>query len=68
MSMPRKDVRFKLDEADHHDLLVIASIDGVEIHEWCESVIRNALLHRVQAAMLIADRRARRGKSGSGGE
>lgn len=68
MSLARKDVRFKADEADHHDLVLVAEIDGMDIGEWVETVVMKEVRRRIEVATVLATRRARRGKTGSGGE
>jgi len=68
MSLDRKDVRAKLDADDHHNLSVLADVDGVDIGEWVESVLVREIAKRVHAATVIAARAARPGKTGTGKE
>ena len=65
MSLERKDVRFKLDPDIHADLADLCDVDGLDLAEFCERVITEAVRSRVHAATVLADRVARRGKTGS---
>ena len=68
MSIERKDVRFKLDPDVHADLVDLCDVDGVDLAEFCERVVREAVRSRVHAATVLADRVARRGKTGNARE
>lgn len=65
MSLERKDVRFKLDHDTHADLCDLCDVDGLDLAEFCERVVTEAVRSRVHAATVLAERVARRGKTGS---
>ena len=68
MSLERKDVRFKLDPDTHADLADLCDVDGLDLAEFCENVVADAVRSRVHAATVLAERVARRGKTGSSRE
>lgn len=68
MSIPRKDVRFKLDDVPHAQLDVITDHDGLEIGEWVERLVLGEIERRVHDATVLADKLSRLGKSGNGGD
>jgi hypothetical protein len=65
MSLERKDVRFKLDPEVHADLADLCDVDGLDLAEFCERVVGEAVRSRVHAATVLAERVARRGKAGN---
>jgi hypothetical protein len=56
MSLPRKDVRFKVYEDVHRCLLMLADIDNVEVCQWVELVIEKEIKQRIHAASMLASR------------
>lgn len=68
MALERKDVRFKLDADDHQALCVLADVQGVDLNELVESIVRREVFKRVHAATVIAERTAALGLTGNSGE
>jgi len=67
MTLPRKDVRFKLDNDMHEALSILAEMDNVNFDKWVEAVICRAIRNRVSAANMLARRVERLSLSGNGG-
>ena len=65
MSLPRQDIRFKLDHDVHAKLKVLCAVSGVEIHDLIESVLVPVIENKCHAAMLVMQELQRQGISGS---
>lgn len=65
MSLDRKDVRFKLNPADHAALSVLAEVADADIGEFVELIVTRELARRIHAAKVIAERTACWGTSGN---
>lgn len=61
MSLERKDLRIYLDADMHAGLAILADQDRVEIRELAERVVRDYVLDRVHAAIVIAEKAERAG-------
>lgn len=68
MALERKDLRLKLDPADHAGLQMLAEIDRLEMAEWAEAVLVAEVKRRIHDATVVAERATRLGISGSAGE
>lgn len=68
MSIERKDARTRLAADIHAQLCVLAEVDQIDIAEFIERAVNEAVLRRVHDATVIADRIARLGISGKTGE
>lgn len=68
MSLELKDVRFKLNPADHAALSVLAEVADADIGEFVELIVTRELARRIHAAKVIAERTACWGTSGIGRE
>lgn len=68
MAIERKDVRFKLDEADHAALKEICDVAGMDVGDFVESIIVPEIRRRAHEAIELAERLQRRGISGRGRE
>jgi len=53
MSLPRQDVRLKLDAEVHEALKVIAEADGADLCEWVEMVVVREVTKRIHRASVI---------------
>jgi hypothetical protein len=65
MSLERKDLRLKLDAADHTGLTLLAEADEAELSEWAERVLVRVIRRRVHAAMMLAEKAKRLGIAGN---
>ena len=54
--LPRKDVRFKLDNDMHEALSIVAELANTNIDKWVERVICKAIRDQVTAANVLAKR------------
>lgn len=68
MSLERKDVRFKLNPADHAALAALADVADADMGEFVELIVTRELARRIHAARLVAEKTACWGTSGSGRE
>jgi hypothetical protein len=68
MSLERKDIRAKLDPDNHAQLRAICDIEGVDMGDWIEAVLKPVIEKRVHDAIELASRLHRLGTSGSGRE
>lgn len=68
MSLPRKDIRFKVDFDMHTAIAVIAARDGMQMAEFVEAEVIRAVRRRVHDATVIASQTAHLKISGIGGE
>lgn len=53
MTLERKDVRLKLDHDMHAAAKALGDACGMEIAEWCESVLVGIIRKRVHEAMVV---------------
>lgn len=67
MSLPRKDVRLKLDADMHEALTIVCELDGSNLDKWVERVVCKAVRDRVHAANMLAKRVERLSLYGNGG-
>lgn len=56
MSLPRKDIRLKVDADVHQALTVLCDFDGLDIAAFIEREIVRIVHERVHAATIIAQR------------
>lgn len=63
--LERKDVRLKLDHDIHAAAKVISETNGMEIAEWCESLVIAKVLEVVHSASLVVDRLNESGSLGT---
>ena len=68
MALERKDLRLKLDCEIHSALNVLSDVDGVLLSELAEQVITEYVRRRIHDATVVAEKTARLGISGNGGE
>ena len=68
MSLPRKDVRVKLDFDMHEAMVICAELDGIGLERWCEKTVCDAVRRRVHAANVLAKRSKELKISGIGGD
>ena len=68
MSLPRQDVRLKLDADVHEALKVIAEADKSDLCEWVESVVVAEVTRRIHKASFIHEGTKRLRISGNGGD
>ena len=68
MSLPRKDVRLKLDADMHEALTIVCEIDNSNIDRWVERVVCDAIRRRVHSANVLAKRAESLRISGKAGE
>lgn len=54
MTLPRKDVRLKLDDADHAVLKLVAESQGLDLDDWCEAVLVRESRRAFHAAIVLA--------------
>jgi hypothetical protein len=65
MSLPRQDVRFKLNHEVHIKIKVMCELMGVEISDFIESIVVPVVETKCHEAMVLADRLHVAGISGS---
>ena len=68
MALERKDLRLKLDVDVHSALQVLADVDNVLLCELSEQVLVDYVRRRIHDATLVAEKTARLGISGNGGD
>jgi len=68
MALERKDIRAKLDAEMHAKLKAICDADEIDMGEFIEAVLVPVIEKRVHAAIVLADRLQRQGKTGSSRE
>ena len=68
MTLPRKDVRLKLDADMHEALTIVCEIDGSNIDRWVERIVCEAVRRRVHSANVLAKRAESLRISGKSGE
>jgi hypothetical protein len=68
MALERKDIRAKLDADMHAALSVLSDVDGLDLGEFIERELVAVIRRRLHDATVIAERTARLGISGNGGE
>lgn len=65
MALERKDVRLKLDADVHTALKEICDVAGVDVGDFCESILVPEIRRRSHEAIELAERLARRGITGN---
>jgi hypothetical protein len=68
MALERKDLRLKLDADVHSALQVLADVDKLNLCELAEQVLAEYVGRRIHDATVVAEKTARLGISGNGGE
>jgi hypothetical protein len=68
MSLPRQDVRFKLDAVAHAQLKAICEQDGTDINDFMEALLLPVINKRVHDAIELANKFQRLGISGNARE
>lgn len=68
MTLPRVDVRFKLDPDFHVAAKAVCEAEGLDLGEFVERIVVEEVRRRVHAASVITRLTARLGISGSGRE
>lgn len=68
MSLERKDVRLKISAEAHRQLTAIADLHEKDMCEFASLLLERALLGEAHVAKVYAERAARWGRSGTGGE
>ena len=64
MSLERKDIRVKTSPDLHEKLRIFADIAGMEIAEYCESILQKHAEQKVTETIIGAARLARAGLTG----
>lgn len=65
MSLERKDVRLKLDHDMHAAAKALGDACGMEIAEWCESVLVGIIKKRVHESMVVVSQLEESGSLGT---
>lgn len=64
MALERKDLRLKLDAADHAALQLLADAEDCQLQDLAERILVRVLRRRVHAAIVVAERAQRLGIAG----
>ena len=65
MSLPREDLRLKMDPDDLARLKLVAESEGLGIGEWAENVLASVAAKRIHMATLLARKAERAGLTGN---